>query len=72
MLDGDEEDEETSGEVASGSGGGFGGAVVPVGVYVVRGEKVRWIPAVNVNLVFLVAIVALRLVAKMVRRRHAN
>jgi len=53
----------------TGSGGGFGGVVVPVGVYVVDDERVRWVPAVNANLIFLVAIVALRLVARSRRRR---
>ena len=58
-------------ETSSGSGGGFGGVVVPVGVYVVDDERVKWVPAVNANLVFLVVIVALRLVMKS-RRRHAR
>ncbi len=64
-----DEDERT--ETSSGSGGGFGGVVVPVGVYVVDDERVKWVPAVNANLVFLVVIVALRLVMKS-RRRHAR
>ena len=28
------------------AGGGFGGLVLPVGVYVVKGDQVRWVPAV--------------------------
>lgn len=56
-------------ESSSGSGGGFGGVVVPVGVYVVRDDTVKWVPAVNANLVFVVVIVALRLVARSRRRR---
>jgi uncharacterized spore protein YtfJ len=56
-------------EESSGSGGGFGGVVVPVGVYEMRDGKVRWIPAINANLVFVVAIVGLRLAARAVRRR---
>jgi len=56
----------------SGSGGGFGGVVVPVGVYVVDDERVRWVPAVNPNFVFLVAVVALRLATKLIRRRRAH
>jgi uncharacterized spore protein YtfJ len=37
----------------TGSGGGFGGVVLPVGVYVVNGERVRWMPAVNVTWIAL-------------------
>jgi uncharacterized spore protein YtfJ len=37
----------------AGSGGGFGGVVLPVGVYVVNGERVRWMPAVNVTWIAL-------------------
>jgi len=70
--DDDDDDESQGGDVSSGSGGGFGGVVVPVGVYVVRDEQVRWVPAVNANLAFLVAIVALRIVARALRRRRAH
>jgi uncharacterized spore protein YtfJ len=71
--DDDEDDEDAEpGEVSSGFGGGFGGVVVPVGVYVVRDEEVKWVPAVNVNLVFVVAIVALRLMSRVLRRRRAH
>lgn len=37
----------------AGEGGGFGVAAKPAGVYVIRGEKVQWIPAVDVNRVIL-------------------
>jgi uncharacterized spore protein YtfJ len=42
-----------------GSGGGFGGVVMPVGVYVVKDENVRWVPAVNANLVIVVVFITL-------------
>src|SRR5579859_6270565 len=29
------------------AGGGFGGLVLPSGVYVVKGDQVRWVPAVE-------------------------
>jgi len=48
----------------TGSGGGFGGVVVPVGAYVVKDEQVRWVPAVNVTVIVLAVLVALRLVTK--------
>jgi uncharacterized spore protein YtfJ len=54
----------------AGSGGGFGGVVMPVGVYVVDGERVRWVPAVNVTLIALAAIGLLRVVASTRARRH--
>src|SRR5215472_4565692 len=31
--------------LGEGSGGGFGGVVLPVGIYVANGEGVRWVPA---------------------------
>lgn len=39
----------STGQGAQGEGGGFGLIAKPAGVYVVRGEKVRWIPSVDVN-----------------------
>jgi len=51
-------------EPSSGSGGGFGGVVMPVGVYVVKDEKVRWIPAVNVNLIIIVVFITLRMILR--------
>jgi uncharacterized spore protein YtfJ len=57
----------------TGSGGGFGGVVLPVGVYVVNGERVRWMPAVNVTLIALAAIGVLRVVASSTTsRRHRH
>jgi uncharacterized spore protein YtfJ len=61
-------------ETSSGSGGGFGGVVMPVGVYVVKDEQVRWVPAVNANLVIVVVFLTLRMIARARRsaRRHAS
>jgi uncharacterized spore protein YtfJ len=53
---------------SSGSGGGFGGVVLPVGAYVVKDEQVRWVPAVNANLVIVVAFLTLRMIARARRR----
>jgi len=36
-----------------GSGGGFGLVARPAGVYVIRGDHVRWQPAVDVNKVIM-------------------
>ncbi|MEV6237489.1 spore germination protein GerW family protein [Lentzea sp. NPDC051838] len=32
-----------------GEGGGFGVAAKPTGAYVIKGDDVRWVPAVDVN-----------------------
>lgn len=65
-------DEATPDGTPSGSGGGFGGLVMPVGTYVVKGEDVRWVPAVNVTMIAMAAFAVLRLVVrtKARRRRH--
>ncbi len=69
------DDDESPAEVqTTGSGGGFGGVVMPVGVYVVKDDNVRWVPAVNANLVIVVAFLTLRMIARARRRsrRHAS
>jgi uncharacterized spore protein YtfJ len=48
----------------TGSGGGFGGVVVPVGAYVVKDEQVRWVPAVNVTVIVIAVLFALRLLTR--------
>jgi hypothetical protein len=47
---------------------------MPVGVYVVKDEQVRWVPAVNANLVIVVAFMTVRMIARARRqaRRHAS
>jgi hypothetical protein len=37
---------------------------MPVGVYVVKDEKVRWIPAVNANLIIVVVFITLRMILR--------
>jgi len=73
--DTDEADGESSSDAPSnGSGGGFGGVVMPVGVYVVKDEKVRWVPAVSANLVIVVVFVLVRMMLRShirARRRAA-
>jgi uncharacterized spore protein YtfJ len=55
-------------QASSGSGGGFGGVVLPAGVYVVKDDNVRWIPAVNANLVIVVVFMTVRMIARARRR----
>jgi uncharacterized spore protein YtfJ len=69
---GREDGESTTDVTSSGSGGGFGGVVMPVGVYVVKDERVRWVPAVNANLVIVVAFLTLRMIARARRRAHRH
>ena len=68
------DDAETDFQASSGSGGGFGAVVIPAGVYVVKDDNVRWLPAVNANLVIVVAFLTLRMIARARRRarRHAS
>lgn len=54
----------------AGSGGGFGGVVLPVGAYVVKGEDVTWEPAVNVTLIALAALGVLRVLIRSTRRNR--
>jgi len=49
-------------------GGGMGGIVLPAGVYVVRGDQVRWVPAVDVTIITLVSLCAVRVLAGALRR----
>ena len=61
------------GENGSGSGGGFGFGVggTPAGAYVIKGDKVRWKPALDVNAIIsrVLTIVILALVTGLVRDR---
>ena len=50
------------GPAAKGSGAGFGLIAVPAGAFVVRGDRVRWRPAVDVNRIILGAQIVFALV----------
>ncbi|HEX6261251.1 MAG TPA: spore germination protein GerW family protein [Actinomycetota bacterium] len=56
-----------------GTGGGFGVTARPVGAYVIRGEDVRWEPAVDVTRMALMAqavgLVALLVIRSIVKSR---
>ena len=45
------------------AGGGFGGLVMPIGAYVVNGDRVRWVPAVNATVIVLAGLATIRLLA---------
>lgn len=63
------------GATGSGSGGGFGGLILPIGAYVVKGDHVRWVPAVDVTVLTLASLSMARSLARLwtrgSRRRHA-
>ena len=46
------------------AGGGFGGVVLPSGAYVVKGDQVRWVPAVDVTIVVLASLSLARVLAR--------
>jgi uncharacterized spore protein YtfJ len=47
------------------TGGGFGGVVLPAGAYVVKGDQVRWVPAVDMTIVVLTTLGVARILARM-------
>jgi len=46
------------------AGGGFGGLVLPSGAYVVKGDQVRWVPAVDTTIVVLASLSLVRVLAR--------
>ena len=61
---------------AEGGGGGLGVSARPVGAYVIRGDRVTWVPAIDTTrvivlgqVVAIVALLVLRSILKRGRRR---
>ena len=54
------------------AGGGFGGLVLPAGAYVVRGDQVRWVPAVSPAIVALASLSLVRMLTGAWARRRRN
>ena len=52
------------------AGGGFGGLVLPSGAYVVKGDQVRWVPAVDATIVALASLTLVRVLAGIWGRRR--
>jgi uncharacterized spore protein YtfJ len=52
------------------AGGGFGGLVLPVGVYVVKDDQVRWVSAVDVTIAVLASFGLVRTLARSWTRRQ--
>jgi uncharacterized spore protein YtfJ len=49
------------------TGGGFGGVVLPLGIYVAKGDQVRWVPAYDVTLIVLASLGVVRALLRLVR-----
>jgi uncharacterized spore protein YtfJ len=54
----------------SGSGGGFGGVVIPLGVYVVADDTVTWKPVLSANLLAVMTLLFATVVLRTFRRRR--
>jgi uncharacterized spore protein YtfJ len=68
---------QSNGRAQIGYGGGFGLTATPVGAFVIRGDTVSWVPAIDLNRVIMggqmVAIVALITLRRILtRRRHSH
>ena len=46
------------------AGGGFGGLVVPMGAYVVKGGQVRWVSAVDITIAMLALLGLVRMLSR--------
>jgi uncharacterized spore protein YtfJ len=54
------------------TGGGFGGLVLPSGAYVVKGDQVRWVPAVDATIAVLASLSLVRLLAHAWTRQRSR
>jgi uncharacterized spore protein YtfJ len=54
------------------AGGGMGGLVLPSGVYVVRGDQVRWVPAVDATVAVLASLSLVRVLARTWTRQRRH
>jgi uncharacterized spore protein YtfJ len=59
-------------QTPTGTGGGFGGLVLPLGVYVVKDDQVKWVPAYDVTLIILAGLSVVRVLLSLLKvcRRH--
>lgn len=57
------------GDSEQNGGAGFGLRAKPAGAYVIRGQEVTWVPAVDVSRIVLYSLVAMLLAAVLLRRR---
>ncbi|HEU6444714.1 MAG TPA: hypothetical protein VFL61_06625 [Gaiellaceae bacterium] len=57
------------GDSEQNGGAGFGLRAKPAGAYVIRGQEVTWVPAVDVSRIVLYSLVAMLLAVVLLRRR---
>lgn len=59
-------------QTSTGRGGGFGGLVLPMGVYVVKDDQVKWVPSYDATLIVLAGLSVVRALLSLlsVGRRH--
>jgi uncharacterized spore protein YtfJ len=50
------------------TGGGFGGLVLPMGAYVVKGGQVRWVSAVDITIAVLASLSLVRMLSRTLTR----
>ena len=62
----------SSEELPGGSGGGFGGVVMPMGAYVVKDDRVRWVPAISANVAIFAGLIVLRMFMRARRRARRH
>jgi uncharacterized spore protein YtfJ len=54
------------------AGGGYGGLVLPSGAYVVKGDQVRWVPAVDTTILVLASLSLVRVLTRAWTRRRGR
>jgi uncharacterized spore protein YtfJ len=54
-------------QTPTGTGGGFGGLVLPMGVYVVKDDQVRWVPAYDATLIVLAGLSVVRVLLSLMK-----
>jgi uncharacterized spore protein YtfJ len=54
------------------AGGGLGGLVLPSGAYVVKGDKVRWVPAMDTTILALASLGLARMLTRAWTRRRGD
>jgi uncharacterized spore protein YtfJ len=59
-------------QTPTGTGGGFGGLVVPLGVYVVKDDQVKWVPAYDVTLIVLAGLSVVRVLLSLLKGNRRN
>jgi len=59
-------------QTPTGTGGGFGGLVLPMGVYVIKDDQVRWVPSYDATLIVLAGLSVVRALVSLLNggRRH--